>query len=134
MVFRLAKRIGILLGCLLLAAQATSAQEKLPQPDPAFKGKLGENYKDSTPSYPLPVKAAKGSPNVLLILLDDVGFGMCSTFGGPVPTPNMEKLAKAGLTYTRFHTTALCSPTRGALLAGRNHHTISTGVITECCT
>ena len=77
------------------------------------------------------MKAAKGSPNVLLILLDDVGFGMAGTFGGPVPTPNMDKLAANGLKYTRFHTTALCSPTRGALLTGRNHHSIATGVIIE---
>jgi arylsulfatase len=68
---------------------------------------------------------------VLLILLDDVGFGMTSTFGGPVPTPNLDKLASNGLSYTRFHTTALCSPTRGALLTGRNHHSIATGVIIE---
>lgn len=104
---------------------------QLPQPDPVFNGKIGETYKDSTPSYPLPIKAAKGSPNVLLILLDDVGFGMCSTFGGPVSTPYMDQLAKNGLKYNRFHTTALCSPTRGALLAGRNHHSIATGVIIE---
>ena len=104
---------------------------QLPQPDPAFGGKVGETYKDSTPSFPLPVRAAKGSPNVLLILLDDVGFGMCSTFGGPVPTPHMERLAANGLKYNRFHTTALCSPTRGALLTGRNHHSCATGVIIE---
>jgi arylsulfatase A-like enzyme len=72
-------------------------------------------------AYPPPVRAPKGAPNVLLILLDDVGFGMCSTFGGPVPTPHMEKLANNGLSYNRFHTTALCSPTRAALLTGRNH-------------
>ena len=107
------------------------AGTRLPMPDPAFRGKIGETYKDSTPNFPLPVKAAKGSPNVLLILLDDVGFGMTSTFGGPVPTPHLEKLAANGLKYNRFHTTALCSPTRGALLAGRNHHSISTGVIIE---
>jgi len=104
---------------------------QLPKPDPEFKGKIGETYQDSTASFPLPVKAAKGSPNVLLILLDDVGFGMCSTFGGPVPTPHMDKLADNGLKYNRFHTTALCSPTRGALLCGRNHHSCSTGVIIE---
>ncbi len=101
------------------------------QPDPAFKGKVAETFANSTPNYPEPVKAPEGSPNVLLILLDDVGFGMCSTFGGPVETPNMEKLAKNGLTYNRFHTTALCSPTRAALLAGRNHHSVGTGVIIE---
>lgn len=110
-------------------AAATATQ--LPRPDPAFQGKIGETYKDSTPSYPLPVKAPKGSPNVLVILLDDVGFGMCSTFGGPVPTPHMDQLANNGLKYTRFHTTALCSPTRAALLAGRNHHSCGTGVIIE---
>ena len=77
------------------------------------------------------MKAPEGSPNVLLILLDDVGFGMCSTFGGPVETPHLDKLAKNGLTYNRFHTTALCSPTRAALLAGRNHHSVGTGVIIE---
>ncbi len=104
---------------------------QLPKPDPAFEGKIGETYKDSTPNFPQPLRAPKGAPNVLLILLDDVGFGMCSTFGGPVPTPHMDRLADNGLKYTRFHTTALCSPTRGALLAGRNHHSVSTGVIIE---
>lgn len=110
---------------------ASGRGEQLPKPDPAFTGKIGETYQDSTPSFPVPHKAAKGSPNVLLIMLDDVGFGMCSTFGGPVPTPHMDKLANNGLKYNRFHTTALCSPTRGAVLAGRNHHSISTGVIIE---
>ena len=104
---------------------------RLPRPDPEFAGKIGATYKDSTPSYPRPIKAPKGSPNVLLILLDDVGFGMSGTFGGPVPTPNLDKLANNGLKYTRFHTTALCSPTRAALLAGRNHHSCGTGVIIE---
>lgn len=118
-------------GLVTAVAHTSFAQEALPKADPEFKGKIGETYKDSIPNFPLPVTAAKGSPNVLLILLDDVGFGMCSTFGGPVPTPHMEKLAHNGLKYTRFHTTALCSPTRGALLAGRNHHSIGTGVIIE---
>jgi arylsulfatase A-like enzyme len=118
--------------CSACAAPCISqGQTQLPQPDPMFRGTIGETYKDSTPSYPLPIKAAKDSPNVLLILLDDVGFGMCSTFGGPVPTPHLDKLASNGLKYNRFHTTALCSPTRGALLAGRNHHSIATGVIIE---
>jgi arylsulfatase len=104
---------------------------QLPKPDPAFTGKIAPSYNDSTPNYPQPVKAPKGSPNVLLILLDDVGFGMCSTFGGPVPTPHLQRLADDGLKYTRFHTTALCSPTRAALLTGRNHHSCGTGVIIE---
>ncbi len=104
---------------------------QLPKPDPKFKGKIRATYKDSKPDFPQSVQAPKGAPNVLLILLDDVGFGMCSTFGGPVPTPHMDKLAKNGLAYTRFHTTALCSPTRAALLTGRNHHSCGTGVIIE---
>jgi arylsulfatase A-like enzyme len=104
---------------------------QLPQPDPKFGGQVGDTYKNSTPSYPLPIKAPPGSPNILLILLDDVGFGMSSTFGGPVPTPHLQNLADHGLKYTRFHTTALCSPTRAALLAGRNHHSCGTGVIIE---
>jgi arylsulfatase len=118
---------------LSAAASAVFAAEgaQLPQPDPAFKGKIGQTFKDSTPSYPQPVKAPKGSPNVLIILLDDVGFGMAGTFGGPVPTPNLDKLATGGLKFNRFHTTALCSPSRAALLAGRNHHTCGTGVIIE---
>jgi arylsulfatase len=135
---------GVLLGWLLASgrltngfAQGTKASPsstpsaQLPNPDPEFTGKIGETYKDSTPSYPQPIRAPKGAPNVLLILLDDVGFGMCSTFGGPVSTPHMDKLASNGLKYTRFHTTALCSPTRAALLAGRNHDTCGTGVIIE---
>ena len=138
---------GVLMGGLAavgLLDSAAQAQVKssppatngsqLPQPDPVFQGKIGETYRDSTPSYPAPIKAPAGSPNVLLILLDDVGFGMCSTFGGPVPTPNMEKLANNGLKFTHFHTTALCSPTRAALLTGRNHHSVVTGVIIECGT
>ena len=119
------------LGLVTVLAHTSFAQEALPKADPEFKGRIGETYKDSTPGFPVPLTAAKGSPNVLLILLDDVGFGMCSTYGGPVPTPHMDKLANNGLKYTRFHTTALCSPTRGALLAGRNHHSIATGVIIE---
>jgi arylsulfatase len=134
---------GALLGWLTATGRLTTtlAQDKselpgtssaqLPKPDPEFKGKIGVTYKDSTPNYPQPVRAPKGAPNVLLILLDDVGFGMCSTFGGPVPTPHMDKLAKNGLSYTHFHTTALCSPTRAALLTGRNHHSCGTGVIIE---
>jgi arylsulfatase len=123
---------------IVLAGASTTAfaeeRTSLPIPDPVFKGKIGKTYRDSTPDYPQPVKAPEGAPNVLLILLDDVGFGMTSAFGGPVPTPNLDKLAKDGLSYTRFHTTALCSPTRAALLTGRNHHSVGTGVIIEMAT
>ncbi len=116
---------------LLLTASIALAQQQLPKPDPAFDGRVEQTYKESQPSYPEPVRAPRDAPNVLLILLDDVGFGMCSPFGGSVETPNLQKLADNGLTYTRFHTTALCSPTRAALLAGRNHHSVGTGVIIE---
>jgi arylsulfatase len=115
-----------------LAGPAPSgADERLPRQDPPFEGKIGESYRDSTPSFPLPLRAPKGAPNVLIVLLDDVGFGMAGTFGGPVPTPNLDKLAAGGLKFNRFHTTALCSPTRASLLCGRNHHSCGTGVIIE---
>lgn len=110
---------------------ASAEGQSIPKADPAFKGKIGNTADESTADFPMPLKAPAGAPNVLIILLDDVGFGMAGTFGGPVPTPNFDKLAAGGLKYNQFHTTALCSPTRGALLAGRNHHTISTGVIIE---
>ena len=80
------------------------------------------------------MRPPKGAPNVLVILIDDVGYGATSVFGGPCQTPNFEKLAKGGLSYTRFHTTALCSPTRQALLTGRNHHSVGMGGITEIAT
>jgi arylsulfatase len=108
-----------------------SAQEVLPRPDPKFNGVIGQTYKDSTPDKIPLVKAPAGAPNVLLILIDDAGFGQWGTFGGQVPTPNLDRLAQEGLSYTQFHTTALCSPTRAALLTGRNSHSASTGVITE---
>jgi arylsulfatase A-like enzyme len=104
---------------------------QIPKPDPEFKGKVANGVDASTADFPMPLKAPAGAPNVMIILLDDVGFGMAGTFGGPVPTPNFDRLAANGLKYNQFHTTALCSPTRGALLAGRNHHTIGTGVIIE---
>ena len=132
---QLSLRCLVALAVLLASSTSSSAWQQpgsqLPQPDPVFDGVIGETYKQSKASFPLPVTAKPGSPNVLLILLDDVGFGMCSTFGGPVPTPYLDQLAANGLVYNRFHTTALCSPTRGALLAGRNHHSIATGVIIE---
>lgn len=80
------------------------------------------------------VKAPKGAPNVVIVLIDDMGFGQCSAFGGPIHMPTCERLAKNGLRYNRFHTTALCSPTRMALLTGRNHHSCNTGSIMETAT
>ena len=90
--------------------------------------------KDSRPDFPQPLQAPRGAPNVLVVLLDDVGFGATSTFGGPAPTPTLDRLAQDGLRYNQFHTTALCSPTRAALLTGRNHHSAHTGVVMEVAT
>jgi arylsulfatase len=106
----------------------------LPRVPPPFDGRIGKTYSDSQPSYPRPVQAPDGAPNVLLILTDDVGFAASSTFGGPVPTPNLDTLAEGGLRYTRFHTTAMCSPTRAAMLTGRNHHMVGNGIITDMAT
>jgi arylsulfatase A-like enzyme len=109
--------------------------QSLPRPDFRFKGQVGRTFQDSDPpTFPQILRPPKGAPNVLLIILDDVGFGQFSAFGGGVPSPNMEKLAAQGLRYTRFHTTALCSPTRAALITGRDHHMAATGVITELAT
>ncbi len=107
------------------------AQEVLPAPPPPFKGSIGLSVKDSKSDFPEMVKAPEGAPNVVVILLDDVGYGAASTFGGPCNTPVLDRLAKGGLRYTRFHTTALCSPTRAALLTGRNHHSVHTACIME---
>lgn len=113
---------------------ATINRDQLPIPDPAFTGKIGQTFEDSKPDFPQPVKAPAGAPNVVLIMLDDLGFGQPGTFGGPVPTPALDALADTGLRYNRFHTTAICSPTRAALLTGRNHHQVGMGTITELAT
>ena len=108
----------------------------LPVSPPAFAGKIGDTYKDSVPDWApaLPVQAPEGAPNVLLIVLDDVGYGQLGCYGGPIDTPNLDKLASEGVRYTDFHTTALCSPTRAALLTGRNHHSVGLAAITEAAT
>ena len=111
-----------------------SAQAVLPRPEPPLQGEIGRTVRDSKPDFPKGVEAPAGAPNVLLILTDDVGFGASSTFGGPIETPNFQRLADSGLRYNMFHTTALCSPTRAALITGRNHHTNASGVITEMAT
>ena len=137
--------VGTLLGWLAASGRLTTAlaQEKkaepalfpaagtplvLPRPDFHFPGNVGRTYLDSDPpQFPQPVQAPKGAPNVVLILIDDAGFGQFSTFGGGVPSPTMDKLAAEGLRYNRFHTTALCSPTRAALITGRNHQSCAFG-------
>ena len=98
------------------------------------RAKIGETYLESTPCWPAPVQAPKAAPNVVIIALDDVGFGHLGSYGSAIETPNLDNLAKGGLLYTNFHTTALCSPTRACILNGRNHHSVGMGVVTEIAT
>jgi arylsulfatase A-like enzyme len=106
-----------------------------PRPEHRFrKAKIGMTYEDSRPDYPPEQKAPQGAPNIVVVLLDDVGYGWPSNYGGPVRMPTADRLSREGLTYCQFHTTALCAPTRAALLTGRNHHTVSTGVVQEMAT
>ncbi|MFO0851305.1 MAG: arylsulfatase [Gemmataceae bacterium] len=118
-----------------LAAQppgpADAARDRLPRPDSPFRGVANRTLDGSKADFPKPVEAPKGAPNILLVLVDDAGFGNASTFGGPCQTPNLTKLADRGLKYNRFHVTALCSPTRAALLSGRNHHAVGFGSVAE---
>ena len=123
--------VGPVLGAGILLSGGVLAQEVLPRPEPPFNGQIGRTYKESQPDKIPLTKAPAGAPNVLMILIDDAGYGSWSTFGGQIPTPNLDRLANMGLRYTRFHTTALSSPTRAALLTGRNHHSVGTGVVTE---
>jgi len=106
----------------------------LPPPAAEFTGEIDLNAYQSTPAWPARVVPPKEAPNVLLIITDDVGFGAPSTFGGTIPTPTLDRIAEKGLRYTMFHSTALCSPTRAALITGRNHHTVHYGVIAEQAT
>jgi arylsulfatase A-like enzyme len=99
-----------------------------------FPGRIGRTWDVSEPAFPVPPTPPKGAPNVLYVILDDVGFGWSSTFGGLIETPNITKLADGGLKYVNFHTTALCSPTRACLLTGRNHHSVGMANITELST
>ncbi len=112
------------------------ARQVLPIPDRGYVGLTTYDAKDPDTSYPpiRDIRPPAGAPNVLIVLIDDVGFAASSAFGGPVYTPTAEKLAANGLKYNRFHTTALCSPTRAALLSGRNHHAVGMGGITEIAT
>jgi len=125
---------GTVLAAGTLFSGGSSAQEVLPTPPSPFKGQIGLSAKDSKSDFPQPVKAPKGAPNIVVILLDDVGFGASSTFGGPIQTSTLDRLAQNGLRYTQFHTTAVSSPTRAAVLTGRNHHSVHTGTIMETAT
>ena len=106
----------------LSAPYAVATPGALPQPEPPFKGKVDVTRDNSIPDWPQRLKASGNAPNIVLILLDDVGFGAPGTFGGPATTPELDKLAAGGLRFNQFHTTAICSPTRASLLTGRNQH------------
>ena len=133
--------LGLLSLFLLLAAVTINAQhitgtpgspgatrtingQILPPPALPFGGEINLNALQSKPLWAPRVVPPKDAPNVLLIMTDDVGFGAPSTFGGVIPTPNLDRIANAGLRYIQFHSTALCSPTRAALITGRNHHSV----------
>jgi arylsulfatase A-like enzyme len=141
---------GATLAVLTLLAAPASAQEAVPLGSPAatapinplrvpnppgkFGGVINLDAPTSTPFWQPQVVPPEGAPNILVVLIDDEGFGAPSTFGGVIPTPNLDRIADAGLRYTQFHTTARCSPTRAALITGRNHHSVGTGVIGEAAT
>src|SRR3954454_23048434 len=117
-------------------SHADPARTALPIPDRPHAGSTAYDARDPDSAFPAiePLRPPAGAPNVLVVLLDDVGFGASSAFGGPCRTPTAERLAGRGLKFSRFHTTALCSPTRQALLTGRNHHSVGMGGITELAT
>ncbi len=116
------------------SATSTIDGKQIPPPPPKFDGVIKDEAKDSTPCWPPRIVPPRGAPNILLIMTDDQGYGVSGTFGGVIPTPALDRIAKAGLRYTQFHSTALCSPTRAALITGRNHHSVGFGVIGELST
>ncbi|MEK1874705.1 MAG: arylsulfatase [Rhizobium altiplani] len=115
-------------------ATTTLDGKQLPPPTPNFGGVIKEKASESQPWWAPRVVPPKGAPNVLLIMTDDQGFGAPSTFGGVIPTPAMDRIANQGLRFTNFHSTSLCSPTRAALITGRNHHSVGAGVVGEIAT
>ena len=128
-------RLRIAAGIFLLLAGASALAQAdrsvLPIPAAAFDGTIAENILDAKPGTARRLRAPEGAPNVLLFMGDDVGFAMSSTFGGPVPTPNMDRLAASGQRYNRFHVAGICSPSRAALLTGRNHHSAGVGYLSD---
>jgi arylsulfatase len=113
------------------SATTTIDGKYLPPPPPKFGGVINLEASKSKPYWPAQVVPPKGAPNILLIMTDDQGYGVSGTFGGVIPTPAMDRIAQMGLRYTQFHSTALCSPTRAALITGRNHHSVGFGIISE---
>jgi arylsulfatase A-like enzyme len=116
------------------SATTTIEGNQLPPPPPQFGGVIEETAKESKPWWPPRVVPPRGAPNILLIMTDDQGYGVAGTFGGVIPTPALDRIANTGLRYTQFNSTALCSPTRAALITGRNHHDVGFGVISELST
>ena len=116
------------------SATTTIDGKYLPNPPAPFGGTINMDAQESKPYWPPSVVPPKGAPNVLLIMTDDQGYGVSGTFGGVIPTPSMDRIANAGLRYTQVHSTALCSPSRAALITGRNHHSVGFGVIAEMST
>jgi arylsulfatase A-like enzyme len=116
------------------SATTTIDGKQIPAPEPKFGGVINETLQGSKTWWPPRIVPPKGAPNILLIMTDDQGYGVSGTFGGVIPTPAVDRIAKAGLRYTNFNSTALCSPTRAALITGRNHHSSGFGVITELST
>ena len=123
--------LALALGTLLPLGSAAKPLDRtvLPIPAPKTRSITTVDARAATPPPRFVVEAPEGAPNVVIVLIDDFGFGHSSAFGGPVKTPTLERLAEAGLKYNRFHTTALCSPTRVALLTGHNHHANNAGAI-----
>src|ERR1700751_3288354 len=113
------------------SATTTIDGKYLPPPPPKFGGEIGLQADQSKPYWPARVVPPQGAPNILLIMTDDQGYGVSGTFGGGIPTPAMDRIAQMGLRYTQFHSTALCSPTRAALIPGRHHHSVGFGIISE---
>ncbi len=113
------------------SATASIDGKYLPPPSPPFGGEINLSADESKPYWPPKTVPPVGAPNVLLIMTDDAGYGVTGTFGGVIPTPALDRVAKMGLRFTQFHSTALCSPSRAALITGRNHHSVGFGVITE---
>lgn len=125
------QRAVIAVGITLIDAFIMFAQDALPRESPPFTGKIDGDSRKPIPAWPQEIKPPEGAPNIVLILVDDVGFSTTSTFGGPVQTPNFSELAAAGLRYNEFAVNALCSPTRAALLSGRNCHEVGFGTVAE---
>jgi arylsulfatase len=123
-----------LAGPMAFAAETAIDRTILPIKEPARQTYSELDARNATPPPRFQIKAPKGAPNVLVILIDDMGFGVSSAFGGPARMPTADRLAEQGLRYNNFHTTALCAPTRTALLSGRNHHVNNMGSITETAT